>query len=61
MTNEHVHAPLPPPLNGEPYRRYTHVYPLYGRAHVTDRGLDCWCRPVPDVADPSVLIHNAEQ
>jgi hypothetical protein len=44
----------PPPI--------THVYPLFGRAHVLDlEEGECWCQPTPDPECPSVLIHNAEQ
>lgn len=38
---------------------YTHVYPLFGRAHVLD-GLCCWCRPEIDPECAQVVIHNAD-
>jgi hypothetical protein len=37
-----------------------HVYPLFGREHVTS-GRECWCQPEPDIEQPLVLIHHAEQ
>ncbi len=37
-----------------------HVYPVFGRDHVTDCGLDCWCHPTVDVFEPALIIHNVE-
>jgi hypothetical protein len=35
-----------------------HVYPLFGPEHAMS--VDCWCHPVLDDAEPTVVIHNAE-
>ncbi len=37
-----------------------HVYPTFGRAHIT-LGPDCWCHPEQDPDNPFVLLHNVEQ
>lgn len=37
-----------------------HVYPLFGREHVTD-GLGCWCQPEPLPDEPRVIVHHPEQ
>ena len=36
-----------------------HVYPLFGREHVTDG--PCWCEPEPLPDEPRVLVHHPEQ
>ncbi len=36
-----------------------HVYPLFGREHVI-LGLNCWCHPERDEAEPRLVIHNVE-
>lgn len=39
-----------------------HVYPTFGREHVTDKRADCWCQPKVDLhGDGAVIIHEAEQ
>ncbi len=38
---------------------YVHVYPLFGRKHVTE-GLQCWCQPERDPVAPNVIIHHEE-
>ncbi len=41
-----------------------HVYPLHGRAHVTDGWpwLQCWCQPQFEFDACGVIVkHNAEQ
>lgn len=35
----------------------THVVPGFGPAHLESVG--CWCEPVRDTEDESVIIHNA--
>ncbi len=37
-----------------------HVYPLFGKAHDTDHGLECWCHPSLDDDCPAVVVHNVE-
>lgn len=37
-----------------------HVYPMFGREHVFNRHLDCWCHPVVDSECWWVIIHNVE-
>lgn len=37
-----------------------HVYPMFGREHDTDHGLDCWCWPTFDEKCPNVIVHNVE-
>ena len=42
--------------------RIRHVYPTFGREHVTDRRDSCWCQPrVEFVEDGAIIIHEAEQ
>jgi hypothetical protein len=38
---------------------YVHVYPTFGRAHVTE-GSACWCEPTSDRECHMVLIHHPE-
>lgn len=39
-----------------------HVYPNFGREHVTDKRTDCWCRPHVELVDGgAIIIHEAEQ
>ena len=39
-----------------------HVYPNFGREHVTDQRAECWCQPrVELVEGGAVIIHEAEQ
>lgn len=39
-----------------------HVYPIFGRDHVTDRGAACWCGPRTEyVEGGKIIIHEAEQ
>lgn len=39
-----------------------HVYPTFGREHVTDKRDDCWCQPkVQFVKGGAIVIHEAEQ
>jgi hypothetical protein len=39
-----------------------HVYPTFGREHVTDQRDDCWCQPrVEFEGDGAIIIHEAEQ
>ena len=37
-----------------------HVYPLFGREHITNQGKDCWCQPKPLPDESAVLLHNVE-
>jgi len=37
-----------------------HVYPLFGREHDLEHGLDCWCHPVADCLEERVIVHNVE-
>lgn len=36
-----------------------HVYPLFGREHDTEHGMDCWCEPYRDDKEPREIIHRA--
>lgn len=39
-----------------------HVYPTFGREHVTDKRDQCWCQPkVEFIGCGAVIIHEAEQ
>lgn len=39
-----------------------HVYPNFGREHVTDQRERCWCGPrVEFVEGGAIIIHEAEQ
>ena len=39
-----------------------HVYPTFGREHITDRGSACWCGPrVEYVNGGRIIIHEIEQ
>lgn len=39
-----------------------HVYPNFGRTHVTDKRDSCWCKPrVEFVEDGAIIIHEVEQ
>lgn len=39
-----------------------HVYPMFGRAHVTDQREKCWCQPRVELENEgAVIIHEAEQ
>lgn len=39
-----------------------HVYPTFGREHVTDQREQCWCQPrVEFEGEGAVIIHEAEQ
>lgn len=39
-----------------------HVYPTFGREHVTDKRLGCWCGPRLDfVEGGALIIHEVEQ
>ena len=39
-----------------------HIYPTFGRQHVTDQRDGCWCHPRVELTDGGVLvIHEAEQ
>jgi len=37
-----------------------HVYPLFGKPHVFDVGVTCWCEPQPDDQNPNVLVHRPD-
>jgi len=37
-----------------------HVYPTFGREHVTDGG-ECWCEPEPSDLDERIMVHHVEQ
>ena len=39
-----------------------HVYPTFGRKHITDKREDCWCAPrVEFVEGGAIIIHEVEQ
>ena len=39
-----------------------HVYPTFGREHVTDKRDACWCGPrVEFVEGGAIIIHEVEQ
>lgn len=39
-----------------------HVFPTFGREHITDRGSACWCEPrVEYVKGGRIIIHEVEQ
>lgn len=39
-----------------------HVYPTFGREHVTDKRAECWCVPVVKfVEGGAIIIHEVEQ
>lgn len=39
-----------------------HVYPTFGREHVTDKRTDCWCRPAVEfVEGGAIILHEVEQ
>lgn len=39
-----------------------HVYPTFGRKHVTDSRDACWCQPkVEFVEGGAIIIHEVEQ
>lgn len=42
----------------DPRGEYFHVYPQFGREHVTDNFFGCWCKPTPAPGAPRVIIHN---
>lgn len=45
-----------------PSDRIHHVYPTFGREHVTDQRDQCWCQPsVQFEGDGAIIIHEAEQ
>lgn len=42
--------------------RIRHVYPTFGREHVTDQLDRCWCQPRVEFVDGgAIIIHEAEQ
>lgn len=50
------------PLEDVPDDRIHHVYPTFGREHVTDKRAACWCQPrIEFEGDGAVIIHEAEQ
>lgn len=39
-----------------------HIYPTFGREHVTNQRADCWCSPrVESIEGGALIIHEAEQ
>lgn len=39
-----------------------HVYPTFGREHVTNQRDECWCQPCVELVDGGALIiHEVEQ
>ena len=39
-----------------------HVYPTFGREHVTDKRDQCWCQPKVELVEGgAVIIHEVEQ
>jgi hypothetical protein len=51
-----------PPLETVDLDRIFHVYPTFGREHVTDQRDNCWCHPrVEFEGDGAIIIHEAEQ
>ena len=39
-----------------------HVYPTFGREHVSNQRADCWCMPkVEFVEGGAIIIHEVEQ
>lgn len=50
--------PLPPrtPLGAIPDDRIQHVYPTFGREHVTDKRDACWCQPRVEFVEGGAII-----
>ena len=49
-------------LDGLEDDRIHHVYPTFGRGHVTNKRADCWCHPkVEFVEDGAIITHEVEQ
>lgn len=47
------------PLGAIPEDRIRHVYPTFGREHITDKRDSCWCQPrVEFVENGAVIIHE---
>lgn len=39
-----------------------HVYPTFGREHVTDKRAECWCDPqIIFEGNGAIIIHEVEQ
>lgn len=39
-----------------------HVYPTFGREHITNQRDQCWCYPKIEFAyDGAIIIHEVEQ
>lgn len=39
-----------------------HVYPTFGREHVTDQRDQCWCHPSVEYFDDiAIVVHGVEQ
>ena len=39
-----------------------HVYPTFGREHITNQRESCWCQPLVEFSDGgAIIIHEAEQ
>lgn len=39
-----------------------HVYPTFGRQHITDKRDQCWCTPKVELCEGGAIIqHKAEQ
>lgn len=49
-------------LDGLTDEQIRHVYPTFGREHVTDQREKCWCQPRVEFVDGgAIIIHEAEQ
>lgn len=45
-----------------PNDQIQHVYPNFGREHVTDQREKCWCGPRVELVDGgAIIIHEVEQ
>lgn len=39
-----------------------HIYPTFGKAHITNQRERCWCQPqVSFVEGGAIIVHKAEQ
>lgn len=43
-------------------RQIRHVYPTFGREHITNKRDECWCCPTVEfVEGGAIIIHEVEQ
>ena len=62
MPEEWMPDTLESRLTTIPDDRIYHVYPTFGREHITDKADKCWCCPEDRfVNNGAMIIHEAEQ